>query len=83
MKGWVGLLNLALVLVAATLFAAAHGGQLVRIDLGIVTFRRVSLSTVVFVSVLVGMAACLLVGLRADLRNRRRLRRYREMREED
>ena len=83
MKGWVGLLNLVLVLVAATLFAAAHGGQLVRIDLGLVTFHRVSLSTVVFVSVLVGMAACLLVGLRADLRNRRRLRRYREMREED
>lgn len=83
MRGWVGLLNLALVLVAATLFAAAHGGQLVRIDLGIVTFRRVPLSTVVFLSVLFGMAACLLVGLRADLRNRRRLRRYREMREED
>lgn len=83
MKNWVGILNLVLVLAAATLFAATHGGQVVRIDLGLVTFRRVSLPAVVFVSILIGMAACLLVGLRTDLRNRRRLRRYREMREED
>lgn len=83
MKGWVGLVNLFLVLAAATLFAAANGGELVRVDLGLVAFRGVSLPVVVFVSVLLGMAACLLVGLRADLRNRRRLRRYRELRDED
>lgn len=77
MKYWVRALGFAVVVGAATAFAAANGGQRVRIDLGVVTFRSVSLPLVVFVSLLVGMLIVVLVGLRADLRMRRRLERYR------
>lgn len=83
MKRWVAVLNLVVGLGLATLFAAANGAETVRVDLGLIAFRRVPLPTIVFASVLLGMVACLLVGLRADLRNRRRLRRLRELREED
>jgi uncharacterized integral membrane protein len=50
----------------------------VPIHLWIVTIRSVSLPVVVFTSVVVGMLMVLLAGLRADLKTRRMLRRYRD-----
>lgn len=79
MRLWVRILALIVVVGAATAFAAANGGQVVRLDLGLVVFTNVSVPMLVFGSVLVGMVAVLLAGLRADLRTRRRLRRYREV----
>lgn len=79
MKTAVRVVNVLLAAGAATAFAAANGGQRVRVELGLVTLRGVSLPVVVFASVLLGMVVVLLVGLRADLRTRRRLRRYREI----
>jgi uncharacterized integral membrane protein len=64
-------------LVAAA-FAVQNGGQRVTVHLGIVTLRSVSLPLVVFGSVVVGMLLVFLAGLRADLRTRRMLRRYRD-----
>lgn len=79
MKLWVRILALVVVVGAATAFAAANGGQVVRLDLGLVVITNVSVPMLVFGSVLVGMVAVLLAGLRADLRTRRRLQRYREV----
>jgi uncharacterized integral membrane protein len=62
----------------AALFAVQNGGVRVPIHLGIVTLRSVSLPAVVFGSVIVGMLMVLLAGLRADLKTRRMLRRYRD-----
>ncbi len=62
----------------AALFAVQNGGIRVPIHLGIVTIRSVSLPVVVFTSVIVGMLMVLLAGLRADLKTRRMLRRYRD-----
>jgi uncharacterized integral membrane protein len=62
----------------AALFAVQNGGIRVPIHLGIVTVRSVSLPVVVFTSVIVGMLMVLLAGLRADLKTRRMLRRYRD-----
>jgi uncharacterized integral membrane protein len=62
----------------AALFAMQNGGIRVPIHLGIVTIRSVSLPVVVFTSVIVGMLMVLLAGLRADLKTRRMLRRYRD-----
>ncbi len=62
----------------AALFAMQNGGIRVPIHLGIVTVRSVSLPVVVFTSVIVGMLMVLLAGLRADLKTRRMLRRYRD-----
>ncbi|MFW6193528.1 MAG: hypothetical protein ACOC83_08580 [Gemmatimonadota bacterium] len=78
MRLWVRILALVVVVGAATAFAAANGGQFVRLDLGLVVITNVSVPMLVFGSVLVGMVAVLLAGLRADLRTRRRLQRYRE-----
>ena len=62
----------------AALFAVQNGGVRVPIHLGIVTLRSVSLPVVVFGSVIVGMLMVFLAGLRADLKTRRMLRRYRD-----
>lgn len=79
MKSWVRVLNIVLIVAAATLFAVLNGGERVRLDLGIVTLRSVSLPLVIFSAVLMGMLLVFLAGLRADLRTRRRLRRYRQV----
>ena len=81
--GWIRVANFVVLVAAATAFAALNGGQRVRIDLGFLTLERVSVPILVFGSVVLGMAICIVAGARADLRNRRRLRRYRELREED
>ena len=62
----------------AALFAVQNGGVRVPLHLGIVTLRSVSLPVVVFGSVIVGMLLVFLAGLRADLKTRRMLRRYRD-----
>jgi uncharacterized integral membrane protein len=80
---WIRAANFVVLVAGATAFAALNGGQRVRIDLGLMTLERVSVPILVFASVVVGMAICILAGARADLRNRRRMRRYRELREED
>ncbi len=75
--GWRMLLVTVFSAVAA-LFAVQNGGVRVPIHLGVVTIRSVSLPVVVFTSVVVGMLMVLLAGLRADLKTRRMLRRYRD-----
>jgi len=50
----------------------------VPVYLGIATLRSVSLPVVVFTSVVVGMLMVIVAGLRADLKTRRMLRRYRD-----
>jgi uncharacterized integral membrane protein len=62
----------------AALFAVQNGGVRVPLHLGIVSVRSVTLPLVVFVSVIVGMLMVFLAGLRADLKTRRMLRRYRD-----
>lgn len=75
--GW-RLLGFGLVAGAAVWFAAVHGGQRVSLHFGLFTLRSVSLPAVVFASVIFGMGVVFFAGLRADLRTRRALRRYRE-----
>lgn len=60
-------------------FAAANGSERVRLRLGFLTFESVSVPALVFGAALLGMIAVVLVGLRADLRTHRMLRRYREI----
>lgn len=79
MKHVVRGLNVLLLTGLAAGFALANSGERVTVELGLATLRGVSLPLVVFVSVLLGMVLVLAVGLRADLRTRRRLRRYREL----
>lgn len=62
----------------AALFAWLNMGERVTLRLGIVTLRSIPLSTVVFLSILVGMLLVFVAGLRADLKTRRMVRRYRE-----
>ena len=62
----------------AALFAVQNGGVRVPLHLGIVSIRSVSLPVVVFMAVGVGMLLVFLAGLRADLKTRRMLRRYRD-----
>lgn len=62
----------------AALFAVQNGGVRVPLQLGIVSIRSVSLPVVVFMAVGVGMLLVFLAGLRADLKTRRMLRRYRD-----
>ncbi len=62
----------------AALFAWLNIGERVTLRLGIVTLRSIPLSAVVFLSILFGMTLVFAVGLRADLKTRRMLRRYRE-----
>ncbi|MEN8143339.1 MAG: hypothetical protein ABFS14_00170 [Gemmatimonadota bacterium] len=64
-------------------FAAANGSQRVQIRLGIVTLDSVSVPALVFSAALLGMISVVLVGLRADLRTRRMLRRYKEILQKD
>lgn len=75
--GW-RMVLVAIFSAVAALFAMQNGGIRVPIHLGIVTVRSVSLPVVVFTSVIVGMLMVLLAGLRADLKTRRMLRRYRD-----
>lgn len=79
MKHLVRGLNVLVIAGLAAGFAVANGEERVTVELGLLTVRRVSLPMVVFVSVLLGMVLVLAAGLRADLRTRRRLRRYREI----
>lgn len=62
----------------AALFAVQNGAIRVPVHLGVVSFRSVSLPVVVFSAVVVGMLMVFLAGLRADLKTRRMLRRYRD-----
>ena len=59
-------------------FAVLNGGTRVSVNLGLFTLRSVSLPAVVFTSVVLGMLMVFLAGLRADLRTRRMIRRYRD-----
>lgn len=77
MKLWVRIAGFALLAGLAFAFAATNGAETVTVDLWLVRIRGVSLPAVVFGSVLLGMVIVFLVGLRADLRTRRTLRRYR------
>lgn len=77
MKVWIRVLGFVVLAGLAFAFAAANGGQVVRVELGITTLRNVSLPVVVFGSVLLGMVVVFLAGIRADLRTRKVLRRYR------
>lgn len=79
LKTAVRVVNVLILAALATGFAVANGGQRVDLELGLVTLRDISLPMVVFASVLLGMVLVLIAGLRADLRTRRRLRRYREV----
>ncbi|MCL7963981.1 MAG: hypothetical protein M8858_01020 [marine benthic group bacterium] len=79
MNGLIG--RVAIVLgcaVLASLFTWLNAGEAVTVRLGFVTFRSVSLPAVVFGSILFGMGLLFFTGLRADLRTRRMLERYRE-----
>lgn len=78
MRGWSRLLTVVASAAVAFLFAVQNGRELVNVRLGAITLRRVSLPTVVFGAVLLGMVIVFLVGLRADLQAREMLRRYRE-----
>lgn len=64
--------------ILAALFAWLNAGETVTLRLGFATLRSVGLPVVVFGAILFGMALLFAVGLRADLRTRRMLRRYRE-----
>lgn len=59
-------------------FAWLNGGQQVTLHLGLLRIRSVSLPAVVFAAFLAGMLTLMLASLKADLRTRRMLRRYRE-----
>ena len=60
-------------------FAAANGGPRVPLRLGLFTIRSISVPSLVFGSVILGMVIVLLAGLRADLRTRAMIRRYRDL----
>jgi hypothetical protein len=62
----------------ASLFTWLNAGESVTLRLGFVTLRSISLSAVVFGSILFGMGLLFFAGLRADIRTRRMLERYRE-----
>ncbi len=73
--------RLAILVVCAALaagFALLNAGERVTLHLGLVTIRSAPLASIVFLSILFGMALVFLAGLRADLKTRRMLRRYRE-----
>lgn len=79
MKFWVRALTFVVVAGLAFGFAVANGDKQVTVELGLLTLRSISLPVLVFGSVLLGMLAVFLAGLKADLRTRRTLRRYREV----
>ncbi len=72
------LVVIAVLAAAAAGFAALNGGVRVTLRLGLVTLRHVPLPVVVFVAIVLGMTIVFLAGLRADVRTRHMLRRYRE-----
>ena len=79
MNGVIGRVAIVLGCAAlATLFAWLNAGESVTVRLGFVTLRSVSLPAVVFGSILFGMSLLFFTGLRADLKTRRMLERYRE-----
>lgn len=79
MSGTGGRMLLAAVFAAAAaLFAVQNGAVRVPLNLGIVSLRSVSLPVVVFSAIIFGMLLVFLAGLRADLKTRRMLRRYRD-----
>ena len=82
MRFWTRALMFAAVAALSFGFAAANAGERVTLNLGFVILRSVSLPVVVFASALIGMLAVFLVGLRADLRTRELLQRYRRALEE-
>lgn len=79
MKFWIRALTFVVVAGLAFAFAVANGDQRVTVELGVTTLQSVPLPVLVFAAVLAGMLAVFLAGLRADLRTRRTLRRYREV----
>lgn len=80
MRAWSRVIAFVLVAALAFWFTIENSRELVSVDL--VLFRvRASLPLVVFGSMLAGMLAVFLVGLRADLQTRRLLTRYREVME--
>ena len=83
MKFWVRALSFVAVAAFSFAFAAANAAERVTLNLGFLTLRSISLPVVVFSSVLVGMIVVFLVGLRADLRTRQLLQRYRQALEGD
>ena len=72
------MLLVAVFAAAAALFAVQNGSVRVPLNLGIVSLRSVSLPVVVFSAIIFGMLLVFLAGLRADLKTRRMLRRYRD-----
>jgi uncharacterized integral membrane protein len=82
-KIWMRALSFIAVAAFSFAFAAANASERVTLNLGFLTLRSVSLPVVVFTSALVGMIVVFLVGLRADLRTRQLLQRYRQALEGD
>lgn len=72
------LLIFVLIALLAFWFTAANSGERVTVDL-VVLRLTIPLPLVVFGSVLVGMLAVLLVGLKADLQTRRAIQKFREV----
>ena len=73
--------RIAFILVFSALaagFAVQNGGTRVTVHLGIVTLRSVSVPALVFTSIVLGMLLVFVAGLRADLRTRRMVERYRD-----
>jgi uncharacterized integral membrane protein len=83
MKIWMRILSFVAVAAFSFAFAAANASERVTLHLGFLTLRSVSLPVVVFTSALVGMVVVFLVGLKADLRTRQLLQRYRRALEAD
>lgn len=71
----------ALAIGAAAAFAYLNSGERVSIHLGFFVLFRVPLAALTFGAFLAGMVTMFLLGLRHDLRVRRRLREY-QVREE-
>ena len=78
MNNWSRIVLFLLIALLAFWFAVANSREVVAVDL--LLFRiTISLPLVVLGSILVGMVAVFVVGLRADLRTRRMLERYRDV----
>ncbi len=82
MRHWARILSFVAVAAFSFGFAAANASERVALNLGFITLRSVSLPVVVFTSALIGMVAVFLVGLRADLKTRQLLQRYRHVLED-
>lgn len=66
--------SLALVAVAAAVFASFNAGERVALNLGFTFLYQVPLVSLIFIAFLAGMVTMFLLGLRHDLRVRRALR---------